>query len=163
MSSLPARRPNGNHPRAAGVPVRSILGCLASLLAVLAAPAPAHGSCVDPRAFGSLLGSRFSYVYTPGYAKPGEPSTSPRLDGSFWMLGFGDPEVGSGVDNGGFPAAEWTGAYSDPDWTYPTYIGPAGGNGWDADPRIDGCADDAPAPRCMGILLGDADAGGTGY
>ena len=124
---------------------------------------PLEAVCTSPREFGSLLVPGFSYVYTPGYDTPGSPSTSASLSGAFWILGFGDPGQGPGIDNGDFPSSQWIDAFSYPDFTYPTFIGSrAGTNSWDADVRIDGCPD-AVSPMCMVVALSDQDASGNGY
>ncbi len=155
--------------RLAGSP--AIASVLVAAAALVAAGAPVHAICVDPREFSSFdpTAGNFSYVLTPGYVDPLPgypgvylgPSFSPRMFGFFWALGAGDPALGIGIDSGGYPAREGADPYAGWLKNYPGYAGFLQG-AWD-EPRVDGCVDDVAQPRCMAALLGDADAAGNGY
>ena len=122
--------------------------------------------CTEHPKFGSGDAASGSVVRTPGYCDQGPPCTSDLgtsvssdFAGSFWMLGAGDPARDGGVDSGAFPALE--GGVGN--WITFDPPGPARLLGsWDLDARIDGCLGDVPAPRCMGMLLGDQRAA-VGY
>lgn len=111
----------------------------------------------------------YSYVLTPGYIDPLPgypgvyvgPSFSPSIRGAFWIIGAGDPTVGLGVDSGSYPARDGSDPYAGWLVYYPGYAGFLDGD-W-TEPRIDGCPDDTPSPRCMAVLLGDQDDSGNGY
>ena len=122
--------------------------------------------CAEHPRFASGDAVSGSVVRTPGYCDQGPPcasdintSISSDFAGSFWMMGAGDPAGGSGVDSGTFPALE--GGVGN--WVHFDPPGSARLIGsWDLDARIDGCTGDVPAPRCMGMLVGDQ-RGDVGY
>jgi hypothetical protein len=140
----------------------AIAGVVTGLLLALAPKLfPCLGACVDPTPIRSIYGGpNYSYVYSPfvctGYPCPGIASVSGELGGAFWAIGYGDPTVGAGHDNSGFPALDgWV-------RTSPYGLSYLEG-GWDStlgDARIDGCIDDViPAGTgCTAILLSDLDA-----
>lgn len=134
-----------------------------SCLLVLAS-SPADAICATARVFGSIE----SYILTPGVdpAGPAQSSITADFEGSFWALGFGDPEQFFGKDNGGFPAIAGFDAPRNASWflLYPGYPALMHSH-WAANPLIDGCIDEAIAgggPPCMVVSFGDQD-GGAGY
>ena len=124
--------------------------------------------CGDKGTFTSMnaSGTDGSAVLTPGYCDAGPPcasdigsSVSSSFRGAFWMLGAGDPRIGNGIDSGALPALDGASAgWVRFDATKPAYLR----GDWVSDERVDGCISDAPAPHCMGMLLGDQRAG-AGY
>jgi hypothetical protein len=111
---------------------------------------PAHASCL-PITFGQLAqacsaGSAYCYVHSPGL------DTTDSILGSFWALGYGDPSLGSGNDNGSWALGQqWlrggaSGAYLAGDWS---------------DPRVDGCIAGRIPPgesaEVMTVALSDTD------
>ena len=144
---------------------------LAALVMALAAARGADASCVTARTFGTLNPAleAYSYVYTPGVCDQGEPcpgasSVTTGFLGAFWAIGHGDPIVGSGIDNGAFPAvAGQPGALTD-GWVKLNDPAPAFVEGaWNADPGIDGCIDDVVGQRCMALLGTDQDGAGGAF
>ena len=83
---------------------------------------------------------------------------TPEFRGVFWILGAGDPAIGSGIDNGVFPARRQNANgyyYGFGSWAknYPnsaTYIETS----WSQTAAIDGCPDDVAAPGTAGLCLG---------
>jgi len=126
------------------------------VLAGIAVPSqPAQATCAEPRLFSSFGVSYFGYIFTPGCSSYScgtlGSSISDDAVGAFWAIGDGNPAVGPGIDNGGFPFL--------PGWAY-VYPGyPAAIlSSWSADPLIDGCIDNAADPlRCMAVMLADLD------
>lgn len=110
----------------------------------------------------SSTGDNFSYVLTPGLCDdyyctgPTSTSISDSFEGSFWALGHGNPEVGVGIDNGAFPAKEWM------EFPYPGYPAVLFTD-WNADSRIDGCADSTFTGFCMAVLLSDENDENVGF
>src|SRR5262249_28533255 len=87
-----------------------LLRCALLLCCVCFRPRVAHAGCVTPVPFGQLdpaCAGTYCYVVSPG------AHTYQSFAGSFWALGFGDPAVGKGVDNGSFePAQGWLSSYA---------------------------------------------------
>jgi hypothetical protein len=151
-------------------PYKSLLPAVWALALIACAQlssGPAFAICSSARLFVSD-----SYIYTPGVDVgdgPLQSSVTENLTGHFWILGFGDPELLRGVDNGahaGFGQSE----VDDP-WifTYPGYPAFFSGH-WAESQYIDGCVDTVagccPFPLnrnvCMVVMLTDQhDA--TGY
>ena len=146
-----------------GLPIVLALAFVSSL--------SSHAICATARQIGTVNGSGYSYIYTPGLCDGGYPcqigfsSVTPELSGDFWVLGAGDPAVGFGVDYGGWPATEgasaldgWVDAYVG----YAAYILAT----WNSDARIDGCPDSVAPPGtpglCAAIHLSDQFEG-VGY
>jgi len=128
-----------------------VKGLLPVLILCLAAqPARAICSCARQITSGN------SYVITPGCEANDcgtlQTSVTDDLVGYFWGLGEGDPEPGTGIDNGSFEAlGGWL-------YVYPGY-GALITSTWGADAGIDGCTDFATHPEhCMAIALIDKDA-----
>jgi len=110
----------------------------------------ATAACANPSGFFS----GYSYVISPG------GNTPATIEGSFWALGFGDPAIGAGVDNGGWDDDE-TGAGGSSGWlrrTTANYLAGA----WSSSAEIDGCIDGRIAPGKSGevmlVALSDSDA-----
>jgi hypothetical protein len=137
----------------------------AAILLVIATGSPgARAACTTSRFFLSFGAATTSYVHTPGACAEipcgaGETSVTADLEGVFWRLGFGDPVLGVGIDNGSFPSLD---GYQD-GWVHyvPGYFAYLYGD-WAEDPRIDGCIDGPAPPHCMAVALGDQ-LDGTGY
>ena len=117
-------------------------GTLLFLVVLAVVAPPAEASCSPPSYNRPFFGYSIS-LQTPN---------ADNLLGSFWALGYGDPVVGMGHDNGTWPAVYggyygWVryGSYIYGDWGDPPYGG-----------TIDGCISDLPTPddRCMAILWG---------
>jgi hypothetical protein len=133
------------------------------LLLLGAAVQPASANCASAVGFFMTYG----YVQTPGqYATycpfpdpyPPYPVTvSWSFTGAFWALGYGNPAIGAGIDNGDFEAR------------YCTYGGGCFGwvnNSFCYSPQLygdwhyygyglDGCIADVPGEACMAVLLTD--------
>ena len=127
------------------------------LVLILAASAtrPVAASCVLGPDFGAT-GPDYSYVFTPGVCDSGSgcqpTSVTSQLTGAFWLKGYGNPQLGAGIDSGAYPALGGWAAYVP---GTPLYLW-----GHWTDPRVEGCVT-APAvsPRCMVVALADQ-AGG---
>lgn len=93
-------------------------------------------------------------VVTPGIqldsnGNPLEGTTvTSNFNATFWALGSGDPTPGAGNDSGGFSVGDWVRSYPG----YPAYLR----GHWAADPRIDGCIDDAELLKTV-VLFSDID------
>ncbi|MCP3979419.1 MAG: hypothetical protein GY716_08825 [bacterium] len=143
--------------------------CLAStvglVIVLLVVPKVEAGCASGGASFGSLLigpGYGQSAIGTPGTGYAGYPFVSSSLSGSFWAIGFGDPAIGSGVDNGSFEAyAQLFGLDS---WVYvnPYYLYAFIWSSWSAASGIDGCIDDLQEGPCMAVALSDQNDA-TGY
>ncbi len=111
----------------------------------------ARASCSSPVFFGSYSHYVFTPDVCPGAPCPGGSSVGDGFAGSFWALGFGDPRIGHGIDNGLWPAREntdpgtgWIRSYSG----QPAYLS----GWWGNDPRSDACI---IPNECMAVLLSD--------
>lgn len=138
-----------------------------AIAAVAVVAGPAFATCGTSVGFGQIAaacGGGYCYVVSP----TGHDNAS--IPGSFWALGFGNPAVGSGDDNGDWqdnepaPPANITG------WlrNYPGAPGPYITGTWADSDQIDGCIDTKIAPgkanEVMVIAFSDADdTGSTGY
>lgn len=137
-----------------------ILGVAVALVAFAGLPAAANCGSLRQISSINVVAGNYSYVFTTGFeggTGTNGSTVSDALDGSFWHVGNGDPTVGLGNDNGSFTAlGGWVVPYAN----YPAYIK----SDW-TQPEIDGCIDnalpDAPAERCMQIVLSDIAADGT--
>lgn len=112
--------------------------------------AAARAACPAGHEIRSIDDGVVSYVYTPdvGSVAYQGSSISAGIDGAFWLLGFGDPLAGSGVDNGTFAARDWFYVTEG----YPAYLLTS----WAADPGIDGCVEEGGSPTCVAVLLSDS-------
>ncbi|MCP3980573.1 MAG: hypothetical protein GY716_14820 [bacterium] len=151
--------------------MRFTTGLIVSL-AIVSLVQPAAASC------GSGVGRFGSWAVGPDYGysnvvNPGVCSyypynycfytpVSPTIKGSFWALGFGDPAVGAGVDNGSWNMYDGPWSYTSWLYVYPYYGYALLTGEWD-DPEIDGCIDNTPSPPCMAIAISDEDEDGRGY
>ena len=124
-------------------------------LVVVSAARLGWGSCIPSEDFGQLAmscggGTRYCYVTTTGLG------TTASLTGAFWTFGVGDPQIGTGNDNGSLAVDNWL-----------ITDGSAGSNrylfGTWTEPAIDGCPRGWVMPgkpaEIMVVSLGDA--GGT--
>ncbi len=121
---------------------------------VVAVALGGHGvraACPSPGRISSFdtVTKELSYVYTPGLgaAQFMGSTISADLDGQFWLLGFGDPATGSGIDSGTLGGLDVMYVYPN----YPARIETT----WAVDPGIDGCPTEAPETRCTAVLLND--------
>ncbi len=110
-------------------------------------------------------------------SRTSSPVVSTEFTGVWWLMGYGDPAFGTGIDNGSYPSGS-PGHFGDSGACFygqgcwlriqPTYsilyYGVAMEGRW-LDSRVDGCVDDATAPACMAALFSDqgsASYGGYG-
>ena len=103
---------------------------------VMAIPGAASAVCTgSPIEFGQTATTScgsYCYVVSPNGAGP------QSLVGSFWTLGFGDPALGTGTDNGSFAKADgWVNSY---------FGGTTISGSWSQSSAIDGCIDGKIAP-----------------
>ena len=146
------------------------------LLAVLSAAAvPVDATCPGQRQarfesgylFGGYYNTQLFTIPGQGFDQPPYSSVSADVGGVFWAIGFGDPRIGAGIDNGSYAPftpqgyygiGEWiyTGGYPFflpysaaflvGDWNPPSYV----------DGTTDGCVLDAPSPvACQAVMLSD--------
>lgn len=132
---------------------------------------PSDAFCANSRRIASTGFGGISYVFTPGVCDGGYPcpgdgtSVTDDASGDFWLLGFGDPFEGAGIDSGAWPALE--GSYQLDGWLYiyHPYEAVLYGN-WAGDLRVDGCPDSVAPPGspglCTAIQLSDQ-LDGVGY
>ena len=146
--------------------ITQIAVMLGVLLVVAAVAQPANATCAVDRTIATInAAGGYSYIYTPGVIGSGYAGNSVNgsVDAAFWRLGYGDPTLGIGVDNGSFPASGCL--YGSGCWLY-HYPGPYGVliiTGWGQSALIEGCGDTAPGmPKCTAVYLSDVDSSGQG-
>jgi len=124
----------------------SVLGALC--LAGFAEHAAA--SCASPSGFFT----GYSYVVSPG------GNTPQSIESTFWALGYGDPTVGAGADNGGWEDTEPVGGASQ-GWLRRTTVNYLAGD-WSSSTEIDGCIEGRIAPghsrEVMAVAFTDAES-----
>jgi hypothetical protein len=127
-------------------------------LVLTAASFPAGAACTQLQYgdFGQLqpnCGDAYCYVVSPG------ANSAASVVSSFWSFANGQPQIGSGTDNG---------SWSDDVWLPVSGPGAYLGGSWSQSPSIDGCIDNQIAPgkpsEIMVAAFSDEDAFGTkGY
>lgn len=116
--------------------------------------APAHAICGSAIGFGQDAGSlncggTYCYITSPGVG------TQASVEATFWHFGTGNPNTGTGDDNGTYPDTSWLRG------PYPGGISMSGD--WAASPQINGCPDPVtPIPnQRMVAQFSDTNAAGT--
>ena len=139
------------------------IATLACLVLLAASLGPASSNCSTPQIDRMFYGA---ILQTPGQCHNGTCGSdldgvsplSAGFGGSFWAVGFGDPAIGQGIDNGTYAPLSYYG------WVRTAFDAGQIYGSWspyDFPGAIDGCIDDAGAStalsgdECMEILVTD--------
>lgn len=148
----------------------------AALVMLVASAQPAQAACGAPYLVDATTptGETSFVIGNPDwcglYGCYGVTALSPNFQAYFWGLGVGNPALGTGDDNGGFPAqGNWIYQYVYAPGTAYEYgyqpriagIGGAGTLSWQSSPDIDGCVMNAGATpgidltECTCLVISD--------